>query len=444
MSNHTDQPSGLWQHCLQQASLSDVGLRRANNQDAKVVVIAGSEEIWRQRGHLFMVADGMGAHAAGELASKMAADTVALTYFKLPDLNAADALAVAVEEANRQIHERGEADPEFKGMGTTATALALLPEGAVVAHAGDSRAYRLRGDRYEQLTFDHSLVWEIRAARQFDGDDIPLHVPKNIITRSLGPNAQVQIDLEGPFPIVVGDTFLLCSDGLSGPVEDDEMGAILGSMPPDDAVRALVNLANLRGGPDNITVLVVRVTAPLEPGSNGSQTGGTARANGARAASVQPVQPWVSILLGVFALAALGAAAMHLWLVAAASVIGAVVAGVIALVQRYGSEPPTASLSRQPLGKGPYVASTCPPGSDFVDRVEQIVDELREAAEKGSWTVDWDRYRALVGGSTAAKQAGDFARAVRENFQAIDFLMTQLKAQRRPAGPHPSDSVLDR
>ena len=147
MSNHTDQHAGLWQHCLQQASLSDVGLRRANNQDAKAVVIAGSDEIWRQRGHLFMVADGMGAHAAGELASKMATDTVALTYFKLPDLNPAEALALAVEDANRQIHGRGEADPEFRGMGTTATALALLPEGAVVAHVGDSRAYRLRGDR---------------------------------------------------------------------------------------------------------------------------------------------------------------------------------------------------------------------------------------------------------------------------------------------------------
>ena len=222
------------------------------------------------------------------------------------------------------------------------------------------------------------------------------------------------------------------------------MGAILGSMPPEEAVRALVNLANLRGGPDNITVVVVRVTGPLEPSSASSKAGGTGRANGDRAASVRPVDPWVSILLGVFALAALGAAAMHIWFAAAACVIAAVVAGVIALVQRYGGQPPTASLSRQPLGKGPYVALTCPPGKDFVDRVEQILDELREAAEQGNWTVDWDRYRQLVRESTAAKQAGDFARAVRENFQAIDFLMTQLKAQRRPAGPSASDSVLDR
>ena len=94
----------------------------------------------------------------------------------------------------------------------------MLPQGALVAHVGDSRVYRLRGQRLEQLTFDHSLVWEMSAAGQVPKDALPGFVPKNIITRSLGPHADVQVDLEGPFPLEVGDTFLLCSDGLSGQV----------------------------------------------------------------------------------------------------------------------------------------------------------------------------------------------------------------------------------
>ncbi len=118
--------SGIWEHCLEHAALSDIGLRRTNNQDAMTVVIADSCATWQRRGHLFMVADGMGAHAAGELASKVATDTVALTYCKLTELSPPEALLKATQEANRQIHSRGEADPEFRGMGTTSTVLLLL------------------------------------------------------------------------------------------------------------------------------------------------------------------------------------------------------------------------------------------------------------------------------------------------------------------------------
>ena len=218
---------------------------------------AASQTVWQQRGDLFVVADGMGAHAAGELASKLSTDTVPLVYHKLTDRTPAEAILAAVEEANAQIHSRGQASIDFKGMGTTTTVLALLPYGALLAHVGDSRAYRLRGNRFEQLTFDHSLVWEMRAAGQLQGQ-VPDFVPKNVITRSLGPNPKVQVDLEGPLPVAPGDTFLMCSDGLSGPVKDEELGMILGSMPPAEAVRALVDLANLRGGPDNITVIVAK------------------------------------------------------------------------------------------------------------------------------------------------------------------------------------------
>ena len=140
-------------------------------------------------------------------------------------------------------------------------ALVLLPQGAMVAHVGDSRVYRYRGDRFEQLTFDHSLVWggwPLRAGR-----DRCRKTCRGIsLPRSLGPHEEVKIDREGPFPVEEGDTFLLCSDGLTNAVADTEIGAIVGALTPEEAARALVDLANLRGGPDNITVIVVRVTGP--------------------------------------------------------------------------------------------------------------------------------------------------------------------------------------
>lgn len=107
---------------------------------------------------------------------------------------------------------------------------------------GDSRVYRLRHDRLDQLTFDHSLVWEMMAAGQIPGGVVPSFVPKNIITRLLGPHPTVNVDLEGPFAYEAGDTFLLCSDGLTGPVSDDELGLVLGSLPPTEAARVLIDL----------------------------------------------------------------------------------------------------------------------------------------------------------------------------------------------------------
>jgi protein phosphatase len=172
-----------WSDCLEYIALSDVGMRRANNQDAHAEVLAPDTAAWLNRGHLFVVCDGMGAHAAGELASKIAADGIPHTYLKMRDQPAADAIRKSIEEVNNQIHLRGQANPDFQGMGTTASALVLLPQGALAAHVGDSRVYRLRGKRLDQLTFDHSLVWEMSAAGQVPKDALPGFVPKNIITR---------------------------------------------------------------------------------------------------------------------------------------------------------------------------------------------------------------------------------------------------------------------
>ena len=254
-----------WEGSLDYAAISNVGMQRTNNQDSHIEVPAASKRLWRDRGHFFMVADGMGAHAAGERASEMAVLLTSQSYLKRTEQSPYSAIRDAIGDAHLQIKKQGEADEAFRSMGTTADVLLLLPEGALNAHVGDSRTYRLRGGCYEQLTFDHSLVWELTRSGKIDPSKIPAKIPKNIITRSLGPGSNPLVDLEGPFPLKKGDTFLLCSDGLSGQVADSEMAQILTLLPPAQAAQTLVSLANLSGGPDNVTVTVVKVLGLPDP-----------------------------------------------------------------------------------------------------------------------------------------------------------------------------------
>src|ERR1700748_338885 len=169
---------------LKHASVTDLGMRRANNQDSVSVFVTNDVSTWASRGHLLMVADGMGAHAAGEWASKLAVDNIPHTYFKLRDLYPPAALRQAIRDANTTIHTKGQSSIGFQGMGTTCSCLVLLPQGALVGHIGDSRIYRLHGDVFEQLTRDHSLVWEMADAGQMDESEVPSYIPKNVITRS--------------------------------------------------------------------------------------------------------------------------------------------------------------------------------------------------------------------------------------------------------------------
>lgn len=243
---------------IEHASLTDVGIRRSNNQDSHAVLLAGDDQLWQKQGHIFLVADGMGAHAVGELASELAASIIPLTYHKYAENGANVALQKAFVEANASIHERGQQNRDFQGMGTTGTALLLRPEGAWIGHVGDSRAYRIRDGHIEQLSFDHSLVWELARRQKMKPEELQ-GIPTNVIVRSLGPDSQVQVDVEGPHPVRAGDVFLLCSDGLSGQLSDHEIGVLASTLSPAEACQFLIDLANLRGGPDNITVVIVRV-----------------------------------------------------------------------------------------------------------------------------------------------------------------------------------------
>src|SRR4051812_26225651 len=227
-------------------------MRRSNNQDSHSIVRAPTCETWKNRGHLYMVADGMGAHAVGELASKMACDNIPFNYNKARTGTPSEAIIKAYREVGTSIHGKASANRDFQGMGTTCTTLILLPEGALVAHVGDSRAYRIRHGRIDQLSFDHSMVWELMKRNLLPADGSKISVPKNVITRSLGPDPTVEVDIEGPLAVEPNDVYLLCSDGLSGPVTDPELGVFAANFPPSDASRYLISLANLRGGQDNI------------------------------------------------------------------------------------------------------------------------------------------------------------------------------------------------
>jgi len=238
--------------------VSHTGMRRANNQDNWAAVPAATETQFHNQGHVFLVADGMGGHLGGEKASELAVQVVPLTYAKNIQQGPAVALRMGLQEANATINRRGNEAIHFYNMGTTCSVLALREDEAWVGHVGDSRIYRIRAKNIDQITFDHSFLWETARLRKVAPEQVK-DVMQNKIMRCLGPDQVVEVDIEGPHPLRPGDTFLLCSDGLSGPVGDVEIAQAAWLLPPKEACAFLASLANLRGGPDNITVQVVKL-----------------------------------------------------------------------------------------------------------------------------------------------------------------------------------------
>lgn len=416
-------PSASLMPGLVHAAVSDVGMRRTNNQDSYFVPRSLSPDRFHARGALFVVADGMGAHAAGELASKMAADGVAHLYEKYRELSPADALHKAVIDTNAEIHRRGEADPDLHQMGTTCSSLLLLPEGAVVAHVGDSRVYRLRQGVLEQLTFDHSLVWEMRASSPNISSEYAASLPKNVITRSLGPNAKVQVDREGPFPLEPGDKFLLCSDGLSGQIEDSEIGAALATLPLSEAVHFLVDLANLRGGPDNVTIVTVEVGPEL---TNGSGARGNAASG--KGATSAPLLGWIG-LVG-FLLAALASAAFGQYALGIVFAVAAIVCGGL-LVRSYSrsTESDAPAAPQRPFGRGPHVRTPREAPKAFLDKMQRLIDELAEAVTELGWQVDWKRFEEFREQAQASLARSDHGGALRAYARGVSFLLQEIRQQ---------------
>ncbi len=211
---------------------------------------------------LFLVADGMGGHAAGEIASQIAAVTMTEVVGETNDSNAEleEILRAAAQEANSRIYETQREKPELSGMGSTLTALSFRNNRYYIAQVGDSRAYLLREGQLEQLTRDHSLVWHLFESGILKKDELSSHPQKNLITRSIGPHPQIEVDIERG-DALVGDIYLLCSDGLTDVLSDDDIREILSDpqKSPQEMCDLFVNMANANGGPDNVTAVVVRL-----------------------------------------------------------------------------------------------------------------------------------------------------------------------------------------
>ncbi|MEX2107957.1 MAG: Stp1/IreP family PP2C-type Ser/Thr phosphatase [Solirubrobacterales bacterium] len=251
----------------EQAFRTDTGRQRSANEDSFFV-----------RSPIFVVADGMGGAQAGEVASKAATEAFA---GDLPDAPPEQVLRETIEAANREIHDLARTDPSRAGMGTTITAVIVnaQSEEVCIGHVGDSRAYRLRNGKLERLTRDHSLVEEMRRKGQITDAQAEDHPQRSIITRALGPEPEVEVDLQ-TVPAQPGDVFLICSDGLTTMLGDDHIARLLArASSMESAVRALVDEANRAGGRDNITVVafkLVDAAAPAEGNPEGATLVGAA------------------------------------------------------------------------------------------------------------------------------------------------------------------------
>lgn len=416
-----------WNPGIAFSSLSDVGMRRANNQDSMACVPASTQERFATHGHLFVVADGMGAHAAGELASAMATEKIAMHYFRTASESSSDALQHSVIEANSEIHRRGQSNPEFHNMGTTASSLILIPEGAVVAHVGDSRVYRLRQSVFEQLTFDHSLVWEMEASAQLSGGVVGEGIPRNVITRSLGPHEFVEVDIEGPFPIEHGDRFLICSDGLTGLVDDTEIGVLVDCLPEDLATRVLVDLANLRGGPDNITLIVVRVEGEPEPlPASGIKE---SKRNGSLAVPAMAITTCLCFAgAGLLATLRLSDILKSWGPVIVACILALIAAAVTAYVFLNGNRNTSDRLASSG-GKGPYRRYDARPTKEMFERLGETVQALRDAANEKNWMIDWSNVDEHQRQGVEYLKNNDPKSAIRHQSEAIIETMNQLRDQ---------------
>ena len=246
------------------AGCSDVGRKRTHNEDS-FAIVPGE--------HLFLVADGMGGHASGEVASKMAIDTMSEFFqatsadpeatwpYKMDKTRGYEEnrLVTGMMLANRRIFEAAQRENRLHGMGTTMVALLAVRDSALIGHVGDSRVYRLRGERLEQLTEDHSLLNDYLKMKAMTADEVAQFPHKNVIVRALGMKETVKVDAiyDKPKP---GDLYVLCSDGLCGPTGDEDIREIVTAKNQNlrECAQALVDRANEKGGPDNITVVLCR------------------------------------------------------------------------------------------------------------------------------------------------------------------------------------------
>ena len=238
---------------------TDVGRVRSENQDFGTFTSTADEKGKVPGGRLLIVADGMGGHRGGATASRLAAETVKTYYLGSGFDDIAAALREALTQANTKIFNEAQTNADLRGMGTTTSALVVRGTQAWFAHVGDSRIYLVRGDEIRQLTEDHSLVATMVREGLLTAKEAEHHPRRNVLQRSMGVSEQVDIDVVGPFDVQELDTFVLCSDGLHGPVAPNEIKDLVLMRRIDEAADSLIERALERGAPDNVTVIVARV-----------------------------------------------------------------------------------------------------------------------------------------------------------------------------------------
>jgi protein phosphatase len=240
--------------------ISDLGNVRKNNEDTGLFVRLADEGIRRVKGYLLLVADGMGGHLAGEVASQMAAELINREYFQHND-TIEKSLLRAFQLANRQIFEEARVHDTFRGMGTTCTAIVVHNQQLYYAHVGDSRAYLFKAGQLIQLTQDHTYVQELLRMGEITADAAASHPDRNVLTQAMGTKADIRVDLgRCVLPFDHNDRLVLCSDGLYEYCREADFIDVLSQKQLPEAADTLVNMAKIRGGHDNITVVLAERT----------------------------------------------------------------------------------------------------------------------------------------------------------------------------------------
>ena len=243
------------------AGLTDIGCQRENNEDHYAYWESEDEAIYQRLGRLAIVADGMGGAEGGQHASRIAVDTVRDLYSAPGEDAPQERLTAAFREANARIQQEARENPALRGMGTTLTACAIVGQQLYYAHIGDSRLFLIRAGQAQQLSQDHSLVARLIAAGSLRPEDAESHPQRNVLTAAIGVMDEVQPDCPAkPVSLQSGDALVLCTDGLWGQVSASEMAEVLEKQSVEAGARALVTLAKQRGGPDNITLQVLRIS----------------------------------------------------------------------------------------------------------------------------------------------------------------------------------------
>jgi len=246
---------------LEVSAQSDIGCQRENNEDSFGYWEPEEDQQFRRQGRLAIVADGMGGYEGGQEASRLAVQTVIAVYRNFAGDDPQQALLEGLQAAHEQIREYALAHPHLQGMGTTCTALALAGGLLYYAHVGDTRLYLVRGGQIAQLTRDHSYVGRLVEAGVISREEAENHPHRNILTAAMGTSGDLVTDSPGrPEPVQSGDVLVLSSDGLWGVVRDPEILRAIESKDPEPAGRDLIELARERGGPDNITVEILRLS----------------------------------------------------------------------------------------------------------------------------------------------------------------------------------------